>query len=135
MAGGLHPPHLLRRSAPPRSAALLMPVPAGLSLLQDIGLARLQQGTHLSDLPKACGTFAWMAPEVIMGLRCTTAVDIFSFGGEQGAAGTAGRVVRVCLVVVLVVCVEVCVICLGRGAVARGGVVGGVWGGPARNCE
>ncbi|KAL4420111.1 hypothetical protein ABPG77_000282, partial [Micractinium sp. CCAP 211/92] len=53
---------------------------SGTAKLADIGLARLQQGTHLSDMPRACGTFAWMAPEVIMGSRCTTAVDIFSFG-------------------------------------------------------
>ncbi|KAL4419965.1 hypothetical protein ABPG75_007063 [Micractinium tetrahymenae] len=53
---------------------------SGTAKLADIGLARLQQGTHLSDMPNACGTFAWMAPEVIMGSRCTSAVDIFSFG-------------------------------------------------------
>jgi serine/threonine protein kinase len=52
----------------------------GTAKLADVGLARLQTGTYLSDVP-LIGTFAWVAPEVLMGGQgCTSAVDIFSLG-------------------------------------------------------
>ncbi|KAL4421641.1 hypothetical protein ABPG75_010932 [Micractinium tetrahymenae] len=52
----------------------------GVAKLADVGLARLQTGTFLSDLPLT-GTFAWVAPEILMGgCRCTSAVDIYSLG-------------------------------------------------------
>ncbi|PSC73227.1 serine threonine-kinase [Micractinium conductrix] len=69
---------------------------SGTAKLADVGLARLQQNTHISGMEtKAVGTFSWMAPEVIMGSRCTSSVDLFSFGvvlweiitGEQPLRG------------------------------------------------
>ncbi|PRW39133.1 cytochrome P450 chloroplastic isoform C [Chlorella sorokiniana] len=54
---------------------------AGSAKLGDCGLARLQTRTHLSDLDVIVGTYAWVAPEVLMGGRqCSSAVDLFSFG-------------------------------------------------------
>lgn len=53
---------------------------SGTAKLADVAFSRLQQGTFLSDLPLV-GTFAWVAPEILMGGRnCTAAVDIYSFG-------------------------------------------------------
>ncbi|PRW39194.1 serine threonine- kinase [Chlorella sorokiniana] len=51
----------------------------GAAKLADVGVARLQAGTHLSYTP-VVGTFAWMAPEVITGARCSEKVDVFSYG-------------------------------------------------------
>lgn len=53
---------------------------SGTAKLADVGLAHIQHGTYLSDLPQI-GTFAWIAPEVLMGgQNCTSAVDVYSFG-------------------------------------------------------
>ena len=34
----------------------------------------------MSKLDEVAGTFAWAAPELLMGGRCSEKVDIFSFG-------------------------------------------------------
>lgn len=47
--------------------------------LADVGLAKLLHKDYLSAA-KSVGTFAWSAPEVLMGGRCSEKVDIFSFG-------------------------------------------------------
>ncbi|KAI7845590.1 hypothetical protein COHA_000877 [Chlorella ohadii] len=51
-------------------------------LLNSQGVAKLAD-THtvMSDLPQMVGTFAWVAPEVLLGGQgCTLAVDMYSFG-------------------------------------------------------
>ncbi|KAL4418721.1 hypothetical protein ABPG77_008592 [Micractinium sp. CCAP 211/92] len=53
---------------------------SGTAKLGDVGLARILHSTYLSELPLV-GTFAWVAPEVLMGgQNCTSAVDLYSFG-------------------------------------------------------
>lgn len=48
----------------------------GVGKLADVGTSRLQTHTFLSELP-LIGTFAWVAPEVLMGgHNCTSAVDL-----------------------------------------------------------
>jgi len=69
--------------------------------LADVGLAKFLHKDYLSAA-KSVGTFAWSAPEVLMGGRCSEKVDIFSFGvvlweivtGESPARGRL-RSVRV----------------------------------------
>lgn len=45
----------------------------------DIGLARLVNNDYLSA-QVAIGSFAWTAPEVLMGGKCSDKVDVYSFG-------------------------------------------------------
>lgn len=46
----------------------------------DVGLSRLHHKTFLSAVP-SIGTFAWSAPEILIGgLECTPAVDVYSYG-------------------------------------------------------
>ncbi|PSC73546.1 Serine threonine-kinase CTR1 [Micractinium conductrix] len=53
---------------------------SGTAKLGDVAFSRVQHNTYLSDLPLV-GTFAWVAPEVLLGGRqCTSAVDLYSFG-------------------------------------------------------
>ena len=57
-------------------------VQGGTAKLADVGLARLQKGTYLSDVP-LIGTFAWIAPEILVGSKqCTSAVDIYRWAGQ-----------------------------------------------------
>ncbi|KAI7843034.1 hypothetical protein COHA_003366 [Chlorella ohadii] len=52
----------------------------GTAKLADVGLSLLQTGTFLSDVP-VIGTFAWVAPEILVGSKqCSSAVDIYSLG-------------------------------------------------------
>ena len=54
--------------------------------IADVGLAKRLINHHWGQkLSTFCrtdelGTYAWAAPEVIVGAPCTTAADIFSFG-------------------------------------------------------
>lgn len=67
----------------------------GQAKLGDVGLARLQTKTCLSDLPRLVGTFAWVAPEVLMGGRnCTNAIDMYSYGVLLWELITGERPVR-----------------------------------------
>lgn len=66
----------------------------GVAKLADVGVSRLQTRTFLSQLAPV-GTFAWVAPEVLMGgQNCTQAVDIFSFGVLMWEIITGERPVR-----------------------------------------
>ena len=59
----------------------------GTAKLADVGLARLQKGTYLSDVP-LIGTFAWIAPEILVGSKqCTSAVDIYRWAVQARGAG------------------------------------------------
>lgn len=35
---------------------------------------------YVSKLDEVAGTFAWAAPELLLGRRCSEKVDIFAFG-------------------------------------------------------
>lgn len=69
--------------------------------IADVGLAKILQKDYVSSL-QSCGTFAWSAPEVLLGARCSEKVDIYSLGvilwelvtGESPARGRL-RAVRV----------------------------------------
>jgi len=51
----------------------------GTAKISDVGLAALISRSYLSQMAPA-GTWAWVAPEVILGGRVTIKADIFSFG-------------------------------------------------------
>lgn len=52
----------------------------------DVGAAHIQRGTYLSELPAgSVGTFAWMAPEMMLGQKCELLQPRF----ETGAAAFA----------------------------------------------
>ncbi len=51
----------------------------GTAKISDVGLAALISRSYLSQMAPA-GTWAWVAPEVILGGRVTMKADIFSFG-------------------------------------------------------
>jgi hypothetical protein len=51
----------------------------GTAKIADVGLARILNRDYVTSLDMA-GTFAWAAPELLLGARCTEKVDIFSFG-------------------------------------------------------
>ena len=61
--------------------------------IADVGLARILHDDVLSTR-REVGTFAWAAPEVLLGQRCTEAADIYSVSGwnfpDVEAAGSAG---------------------------------------------
>lgn len=40
----------------------------------DVGLARIMEATHLATGLAPCGTFAYAAPEMLMGMRCSEKV-------------------------------------------------------------
>ena len=40
----------------------------------DVGLARIMDATHLATGLAPCGTFAYAAPEMLMGTRCSEKV-------------------------------------------------------------
>ena len=42
----------------------------GTCLAGDVGLARMMDASHLSTGIAPCGTFAYAAPELLMGTRC-----------------------------------------------------------------
>ncbi|KAK9804917.1 hypothetical protein WJX72_011872 [[Myrmecia] bisecta] len=47
--------------------------------IADVGLAKILKDGFISTAQHEVGTFVWMAPECLMGKRCTEKVDIFSF--------------------------------------------------------
>ena len=52
---------------------------AGDAKIADVGMARVLSRSCLSAM-SAGGTFAWSAPEVLAGRRCTEKVDVYSWG-------------------------------------------------------
>ncbi|KAK9806572.1 hypothetical protein WJX73_003484 [Symbiochloris irregularis] len=74
----------------------------GTAKIADVGLARILNQEYVSKLDEVAGTFAWAAPELLLGRRCSEKVDIFAFGvvlweiatGERPARGQM-REVRV----------------------------------------
>ncbi|KAK9812676.1 hypothetical protein WJX72_001681 [[Myrmecia] bisecta] len=48
--------------------------------IADVGLAKILHDEFLSTLNNDVGTFAWAAPEVLLGNPCSEKVDIYSFG-------------------------------------------------------
>ena len=51
----------------------------GKAKISDVGLARVVQASHISSLD-AQGTFAYAAPELISGAKCSESADLYSFG-------------------------------------------------------
>jgi serine/threonine protein kinase len=51
----------------------------GAAKIADVGMARVLNKSCLSAL-SGMGTFAWSAPEVLAGRRCTEKVDVYSWG-------------------------------------------------------
>jgi hypothetical protein len=62
-----------------KSANILL-TRAGVAKIADVGMARVLQASCLSAAAAGAGTFAWSAPEVLAGRRCTAAVDVYSYG-------------------------------------------------------
>jgi hypothetical protein len=52
----------------------------GVAKISDVGLAKIMTAADPGSWDKLCGTFSYAAPELILGVRCTEAIDIYSFG-------------------------------------------------------
>jgi len=52
----------------------------GQAKLTDVGLARITKDGYVSRVDDVVGTFAWAAPELLLGSRCSEKIDIYSFG-------------------------------------------------------
>lgn len=48
--------------------------------VSDLGLSRFKPATSTALMTGQCGTWQWMAPEVMMGRHYTEKVDVYSFG-------------------------------------------------------
>lgn len=79
VARGLHYLHSRRVVHFDLKSANILLSRAGTAKLADIGMARVLNKSYLSVI-SGLGTFAWSAPEVLAGKRCTEKADIFSFG-------------------------------------------------------
>lgn len=83
---------------PPQSHNVLLDG-AGAAKLADFGLARLLPAGYLTGSGSAgaeAGTFAYCAPEVLMGQRSTAKADVYSLGVLLcECCGTKGRAVGV----------------------------------------
>jgi hypothetical protein len=79
VANGLHYLHTKRVVHFDLKSANILLSKAGTAKLADIGMARVLNKSHLSII-SGLGTFAWSAPEVLAGRRCTEKADIYSFG-------------------------------------------------------
>lgn len=49
----------------------------GTAKLADVGLAKILRNDFLSTLQGQLGTFAWAAPEILLGRECSEKVDIY----------------------------------------------------------
>ena len=56
-----------------------------LPLTLQVGVSRMQTRTYLSETMGVVGTWAWIAPEVLMGCRCTLSVDLYRWAGRPPA--------------------------------------------------
>lgn len=64
-----------------KSKNILLGVGWQVAKIGDVGTTALVQDTHLSlQYGEASGTLAWAAPELLMGTRITSKVDIYSLG-------------------------------------------------------
>lgn len=79
VAKGLHYLHMKRVVHFDLKSANILLSRAGTAKLADIGMARVLNKSYLSVI-SGLGTFAWSAPEVLSGKRCTEKADIYSFG-------------------------------------------------------
>ena len=79
VATGLHYLHSRRVVHFDLKSANILLSRSGTAKLADIGMARVLNKSYLSVI-SGLGTFAWSAPEVLAGKRCTEKADIFSFG-------------------------------------------------------
>lgn len=79
VARGLHYLHSKRVVHFDLKSANILLSRAGTAKLADIGMARVLNKSYLSVI-SGMGTFAWSAPEVLAGKRCTEKADIFSWG-------------------------------------------------------
>lgn len=80
VARGLHYLHSKRVVHFDLKSANILLSRAGTAKLADIGMARVLNKSYLSVVSSGLGTFAWSAPEVLAGRRCTEKADIYSFG-------------------------------------------------------
>ncbi|BDA46092.1 probable leucine-rich repeat receptor-like serine/threonine-protein [Coccomyxa sp. Obi] len=79
IALGLHFLHDLRVAHLDLKSSNVLLAADGTAKISDVGLAALISRSYLSQMAPA-GTWAWVAPEVILGGRVTRKADIFSFG-------------------------------------------------------
>ena len=79
VANGLHYLHTKRVVHFDLKSANILLSKAGTAKLADIGMARVLNKSYLSVI-SGLGTFAWSAPEVLAGKRCTEKADIYSWG-------------------------------------------------------
>lgn len=79
VANGLHYLHTKRVVHFDLKSANILLSRAGTAKLADIGMARVLNKSYLSVI-SGLGTFAWSAPEVLAGKRCTEKADIYSWG-------------------------------------------------------
>lgn len=79
VARGLHYLHHKRVVHLDLKSANILLSRHGTAKICDIGMARVLNRDYLTVL-SGLGTFAWSAPEVLAGRRCTEKVDIYSFG-------------------------------------------------------
>lgn len=80
VARGLHYLHSKRVVHFDLKSANILLSRAGTAKLADIGMARVLNKSYLSVVSSGLGTFAWSAPEVLTGRRCSEKADIYSFG-------------------------------------------------------
>lgn len=79
VAHGLHYLHTKRVVHFDLKSANILLTKAGTAKLADIGMARVMDKSYLTTI-SGLGTFAWSAPEVLAGKRCSEKADIFSWG-------------------------------------------------------
>ncbi|KAK9834205.1 hypothetical protein WJX81_008121 [Elliptochloris bilobata] len=74
----LHSQHVVHNDL--KTKNILLSNTYDIAKIADVGLARIMDASHLSTGLAPCGTFAYAAPELLMGRRCDEKVDIYSIG-------------------------------------------------------
>lgn len=80
VAKGLHYLHQRRIVHLDLKSANILLSRHGTAKICDIGMARVLGNKEYLSMLSGMGTFAWSAPEVLSGKRCTEKVDLYSFG-------------------------------------------------------
>ncbi|PSC71778.1 serine threonine-kinase [Micractinium conductrix] len=80
VAKGLHYLHQRRIVHLDLKSANILLSRHGTAKICDIGMARVLGNKNYLSMLSGMGTFAWSAPEVLAGKRCTEKVDLYSFG-------------------------------------------------------